>query len=527
MKPFFLVFAAVFLLTSALRAQLSPGKLSAAHSHLEGLSNCTKCHVLGDKVSHDKCLDCHKEIKVRVIAGKGYHSSAEVKAKECSKCHSDHHGVDFKMIRFEPEKFNHTLTGYKLEGAHSKKKCADCHKSDFIADAKIRQKKTTYLGLSTQCVACHEDVHLKTLGTNCNDCHTSTAFKPASLFNHDKAAYKLQGSHAQVACEKCHKIEIRNGKNFQEFKGLQYKSCTNCHTDPHQNKFGQACTDCHTVQSFKAVKTLDGFDHSRTNFKLVDKHQAVKCKDCHKGSYTNPLKHKNCSDCHTDYHKQEFRKNNVGPDCSECHSTKGFVGSSYTLQKHQLSAFPLKGAHEATPCFACHKKTDRWTFRNIGTQCVDCHTDVHDTFIDKKYYQGKSCENCHTSHAWATVQFDHAATKFELTGAHQNQSCRSCHFKPLAEGKSQQVFSSLTGACSECHADNHAKQFDQDGNTDCAKCHSTSAWPIPGFDHNSTNFKLDGKHAKVPCNKCHTTVTSVPKPYVLYKLNKSKCEDCH
>ena len=166
MKPNIVVFILLLLMAVRTQAQLSPGKLAAAHAHLEGLSNCTKCHVLGDKVSHDKCLDCHKELKVRVRAGKGYHASSEVKNKECSKCHSDHHGTDFKMIRFEPEKFNHTLTGYKLEGAHSKKKCADCHKPAFIADAKIKQKKTTYLGLSTQCVACHEDVHLKTFSNN-------------------------------------------------------------------------------------------------------------------------------------------------------------------------------------------------------------------------------------------------------------------------------------------------------------------------------------------------------------------------
>lgn len=527
MKPNIVVFILLLLMAVRTQAQLSPGKLAAAHAHLEGLSNCTKCHVLGDKVSHDKCLDCHKELKVRVIAGKGYHASSEVKNKECSKCHSDHHGTDFKMIRFEPEKFNHTLTGYKLEGAHSKKKCADCHKPAFIADAKIKQKKTTYLGLSTQCVACHEDVHLKTLSNNCNDCHTQTAFKPATLFNHNNAAYKLLGKHETVACEKCHKVETRNGKRFQVFKGLQYKTCNSCHSDPHDNKFGQNCTECHTVQSFQAVKMLNDFDHSRTNFKLVDKHQTVNCKDCHKGSYTTPLKHKNCSDCHTDYHKQEFKKQNTSPDCAECHSTKGFVGSSYTIEKHQLSSFPLKGAHEATPCFACHKKTERWAFRNIGKQCSDCHTDIHDTYIDRKYYDGKSCENCHTSNAWNSVQFDHATTDFSLTGAHQKQSCRSCHFKPMPDGKTQQVFAGLSGACAECHQDNHNKQFEVSGQTDCAKCHSTNAWAITNFDHNTTSFKLDGKHANVPCIKCHTTVTNVAKPYVLYKLNKSKCEDCH
>ena len=35
-------------------AQISPGDLAKVHSQLEGMTNCTKCHTLGDKVSNDK-----------------------------------------------------------------------------------------------------------------------------------------------------------------------------------------------------------------------------------------------------------------------------------------------------------------------------------------------------------------------------------------------------------------------------------------------------------------------------------------
>ena len=101
-------------------AQISPGKLAAVHSHLEGISNCTHCHTLGDKVTNDKCLACHTELKARVDIGKGYHSSAEAKGKSCTSCHSDHHGLAFQIIRFDKEKFNHNLTGFPLSGAHAK-----------------------------------------------------------------------------------------------------------------------------------------------------------------------------------------------------------------------------------------------------------------------------------------------------------------------------------------------------------------------------------------------------------------------
>ena len=92
-------------------AQISPGKLSESHAHLEGLSNCTKCHVLGEKVSDEKCLDCHEEIAARIKDQKGYHFfGGGSSRKECIKCHSDHHGRNFKMIHFDADEFDHSLS---------------------------------------------------------------------------------------------------------------------------------------------------------------------------------------------------------------------------------------------------------------------------------------------------------------------------------------------------------------------------------------------------------------------------------
>ena len=169
--PFFL------LIVSRLLAQISPGDLSEVHSALEGMSNCTQCHILGDKVSNEKCLACHIEVKERIDANKGYHSSSGVKGKSCVACHNDHHGRTFEIIRFEKEKFDHSLAGYELLGAHAKKSCADCHKSEFITDPKIKKKKyASYLGLNTSCLSCHIDYHQNTLSRTCTDCHTFDNF---------------------------------------------------------------------------------------------------------------------------------------------------------------------------------------------------------------------------------------------------------------------------------------------------------------------------------------------------------------
>ncbi len=157
-----------------------------------------------------------------------------------------------------------------------------------------------------------------------------------------------------------------NGKKFQEFRGLQFSNCTNCHADPHKNQFGQNCRQCHTEDSFQAIKGVSTFDHSKTDFMLEGKHQAVDCKVCHKTKLTDPLKHDRCTDCHADYHTGQFVKNGLSPDCSQCHSVNGFTQFSYTTDQHNLGTFPLNGSHIAVACTECHKKQEKWSFRGIG-----------------------------------------------------------------------------------------------------------------------------------------------------------------
>ena len=235
-KLFFISVLFTILFSRGIFAQISPGDLTTAHVKLEGLSNCTKCHELGKRVVASKCLDCHTEIKQLISEGIGYHASIEVKNKNCWNCHSEHHGRDFQIIHFDQNNFNHELTGFKLEGKHSQIKCYDCHKAKFIKNKLFEKRKNTFLGLSTKCISCHEDVHQNTLGNSCGSCHNTVKFEPAVFFNHDKAKFKLTGSHLKVECIKCHVKEKLNGKIFQKFTGLEFVNCTPCHKDVHKGK---------------------------------------------------------------------------------------------------------------------------------------------------------------------------------------------------------------------------------------------------------------------------------------------------
>ncbi len=517
----------LFIITLQLPAQLSPGDLSEPHAHLKGLSNCTKCHTLGEKVSNEKCLDCHLDIGIRIAESRGYHSSTDVKGNACIKCHSDHHGKNFQMIRFDTDQFDHTLTGYNLHGAHAEIKCHDCHNLEKITDPKAKLKAATYLGLDQKCLSCHRDNHQGTLSSDCASCHDFKTFKPASKFDHSRSRFPLRGKHAQVDCLLCHKKIVHNGREIQKFTGLTFGKCTSCHRDIHNNKFGQNCTQCHSEVSFHQVKGMKNFNHSRTNFPLEGKHRSVACASCHKTGYAKAPKHKKCSDCHSDYHHKQFAVQGKSPDCSECHSNQGFERSSFTLERHDQSRFKLTGAHLATPCFSCHKKNDKWSFREIGLNCIDCHKNVHESTLNKKYDPEPACLNCHNSNRWSEIAFDHSKTGYILEGAHQRQSCRSCHFKPLEQGKADHQFSQLSSSCTNCHRDVHQNQFEKPTGTSCLKCHDYFDWSAGLFDHNQTAFPLDGKHKDVACAKCHPPVVSAQIPYTLYKLKSFTCESCH
>ncbi len=505
-------------------AQISPGDLTKAHADLEGISNCTKCHVLGEQVYNSKCLDCHKEISQMINSGSGYHSKSDVKGKNCWSCHSEHHGRNFRIINFNPDKFDHSKTTFILTGKHEKTKCRDCHQSKFIKDEKFKKRPNTFVGLSNKCASCHEDNHRGTLGNDCNSCHNTEAFNPAKKFNHSQSAFKLTGAHVKVECNGCHKVEKRAGKDFQVFKPLEFASCVSCHKDAHQGKFGKNCETCHSISSFKNINR-QSFDHSKTNFSLIGKHQIVQCDQCHKESITAKIKHELCVDCHSDFHNGQFIHEEKIEDCLSCHNESGFKPSLYTIEKHN-NKFQLTGSHLAVPCQGCHLKSETWSFKLAETRCIDCHKNVHGSELTEKFLPNNDCTLCHSTERWNTVTFDHEKTAFKLLGKHVDVSCKTCHYKENTKEVIGYKFVSLGKDCVTCHKDEHFGQFNQEEDK-CLACHSFNDWKPVKFDHNKTKFLLDGAHKKLNCSLCHKTVREGGTIFVKYKLKDFKCAACH
>ncbi len=513
-------------------AQISPGDLATSHAELEGLKNCTKCHDLGigDNVPNKKCLECHDDIQSLINQKRGYHWSREVRNKDCSECHSDHHGRKFDMMRFDEDNFDHKLTSYELEGEHGVIECKECHQSSNISDRDIRKRKDTFLGLEQDCISCHEDYHEGELTNNedCASCHNIEAFRPAVNFNHDDTDYPLRGEHVEVDCKECHPVTTRNGAEFQQFIDIPFNDCSSCHEDAHNNQLPGSCSRCHTVESFTAFRGQRSFNHNQTDFDLIGSHRSASCFDCHQRS-PDPLsifqdqdgiQENDCAACHEDEHKGTF-----GITCTDCHNQNSWQVANIESMKefdHDVTDYPLEGRHLTVECKECHT-SESFLEPIVFFTCYNCHEDYHEgDFIDGGVTQ--DCKECHSltdGFDMTTFTLDrHQDSEFVLEGAHVATPCGACH---VSEEKWE--FRDVDSNCADCHEDIHAGQFADGGSTDCATCHNAETWFSSIFNHDNTQFPLDGKHDDAACSSCHKRENGTKN--VNYSIEKFECIDCH
>ena len=587
--------AAIVIACHGAVAQISPGPLSPAHAEFDHLTQCRTCHKLAAGSRQFKCLDCHTDIASRLNAHRGYHSAVvnlQSGDNDCVRCHSEHTGRNVPIIRWVPSQraFDHSRTGFPLQGKHAGLECRQCHTAAHISAAsrdtiKVKDLNRTFLGLNRDCATCHTDAHQGQLGTHCADCHTPAAWKPAPGFDHGRTPFPLTGMHRQVGCEKCHDRSSSTpaallpaestGANpgrvvrVRLFKGLSFSGCESCHQDPHHNAFQDVqikgkCESCHTTEGWKKNRSAAVFNHDMTRFRLVGKHALVSCDKCHKGDdFHRPIAHDRCRDCHEDPHNGQFAARTAGSDCSSCHSPDNFKPPLFDRVAHMSSAFPLEGKHAALRCGQCHHPEGPKAHFKIGKlRCAECHAEPHGGEFAGDPHNNK-CEECHTVGGFETTTFSldrHARTHFPLTGGHAKVPCERCH-SPLgpptldvaqvtssppltgpflapadkpeyARARRHYHFASLT--CRTCHVDPHA--LDAEMNLTCDTCHVTEKWQaLRPFDHSRTGFKLEGAHADeahpIACTGCHKPLLvanrAVAATAPTFTRASAECSRCH
>jgi hypothetical protein len=165
------------------------------------------------------CVDCHDDPHRGKL-------DRYMKDGGCENCHSVQNWT--RIV------FDHDQTRFRLEPAHVKPACGQCHRRGEAdsADALV------WTGFGERCVDCHPDPHLGQFDRAggpkiCTDCHQSTTWR-SLLFVHDRdSTFQLKGAHARVGCEKCHLAEGSGEARMIRYRPLQTK-CVSCHDSPRR-----------------------------------------------------------------------------------------------------------------------------------------------------------------------------------------------------------------------------------------------------------------------------------------------------
>jgi hypothetical protein len=300
---------------------------------------------------------------------------------ECEQCH--------RTTGWTPVNWNHgARTGYALSLPHQALRCDGCHRNGRFANTQ------------SDCFACHRADYERAQNPNhvaagfstaCQTCHrgTETSFR-GSAVNH-AAVFPLVGTHAQQACERCHRNSV--------FAGTP-RTCFGCHQDDYQRTanpnhaaagFSTSCDACHQASAATWTANLN---HAQF-FPLVGRHQTVNCAGCHTaGTYKGTPRE--CYPCHQASYNQtrspDHRAAGFGTNCESCHR-----GTDNSWREGRFThRFPItSGPHGGRPCTACH--VDAGNYRVFS--CTTCHsrgeTDSDHRGVNGYRYDSPACYACH------------------------------------------------------------------------------------------------------------------------------------
>jgi len=240
-------------------------------------------------------------------------------------------------------------------------------------------------------------------------------------------------------------------------------------------------------------------------FPLAGAHASLQCENCHSGAAAGTFTGLStaCISCHApDFNNArtiDHKASGFTTNCESCHTMSRWQGARFD---HSASRFPLTGAHSTLMCAQCHSGNQ---FAGTPATCDSCHSKQFETARTPNHVSAgfsRECTTCHNTSSWQGAAFDHARTRFPLTGAHTAVMCASCHMNDRFAGTPQTCVSCHATAFAQTVNPNHtAAGFPQD----CTLCHATSTWRPASFDHARTRFPLTGAHTSVMCATCHAS----------------------
>lgn len=187
---------------------------------------CAECHIEPVFAVNlvTSCDSCHKDDDP--------HEGSL--GTQCESCHTE---VNWQDSVF----FDHDLTRFPLLGVHEEQECDSCHATRVFASEE------------RGCVSCHreDDTHNGSFQESCDICHNPVAWDIWAFDHALQTEFPLEGAHANVACNDCHRITL---DKITAING----SCRDCHhtDDVHDGEFGSDCGRCHSAETFREVRSL-------------------------------------------------------------------------------------------------------------------------------------------------------------------------------------------------------------------------------------------------------------------------------
>ncbi|RMG65321.1 MAG: hypothetical protein D6715_08655, partial [Calditrichaeota bacterium] len=341
------------------------------------LADCRSCHqdLHFAKISA-QCASCHQDIHLGQLG------------PDCQQCHTPagwHLQKDVLQL--------HAAKGFPLMGPHAIADCESCHQG---------QNQVEFAGTPLDCNGCHASDFLLASNPNhakagfsmaCETCHRVQNMRWQEADYQHPAVFELRGAHQQADCNSCH---------TNTFAGTS-QECFSCHAqdfrsaqNPDHAAFGfpTRCESCHNETQWQGAQ----FDHLQASgFELRGAHASILCIDCHTNNQTTGLP-RDCLGCHqTDFQSTKDPDHVAGgfpTDCENCHAETSWRPANFD---HDLTAFPLTGAHRALVCSACHQNNQ---FSGTPSDCYSCHSQNFNNTTDPNHVANNfshDCVQCHNT----------------------------------------------------------------------------------------------------------------------------------
>jgi hypothetical protein len=233
---------------NTLQRMVNPGKLSAAHAHLE--NNCSACHTPVRGADPVSCVVCHaNETDLLQRQPTSFHADVS----SCVECHREHQGRATRPTRMDHDGLV-KIGLLQLDGAEAnteqnlqaRRLAAWLDRSESEPDTLLKNPHISHASAALNCITCHknDDRHFELFGNNCMQCHGTEKWTIPEF---------VHPSSSSMDCAQCHQAPPSH--YMKHFKKISQTVAGKPHARVDQ------CYTCHQTTSWPDIKNVGWYKH--------------------------------------------------------------------------------------------------------------------------------------------------------------------------------------------------------------------------------------------------------------------------